>query len=637
MLCGGRNLGSEVSAAPREERLCSYIETLEYVRPSISFFKIIVAGITLTMSEGSASINSNQPELFHHAPLKGDKFHTRLVQVLPKLSERNLIQCKLFHALLPSHDPSHNAAGSEREEDSPTSVNEILEYGASSNDDFDIMGVPTLLDDNGEPTDLSISYSCLSYTWGDPEDQVGITVNGKLFHVRKNLHTFLATAVAQLSNTFFWIDALCIDQENTAERNSQVQRMGTIFGGAQSVLVWLGDGFEIENTLHMLNVARRELVSGIEVPFQHAARKISKELNSDIQYEYEVLIGTSNPAPSSETGTSVDWSLKQMPDPLNNDLTGKVEKILECITEHDYWKRAWVTQEVLLARHVEILAGHTSHGFISLATKYRSNVTYFRDQAFENIVDIFLQQKKNNHRRKGPLASWGLVNLLYRFREKECAIMRDRIYSLLALCEEGSGLVVDYSLSDQELLRQVLSLRKSSLCFCSTAIVIRALGPWTFDEAGQSKDLFMEAYMYAYELKSAVCQGCHNWVPFSWTRKKGHVFCLSSNCGDLQGHLFLEHAASTKDGNEAPKGFVYAQTRENNKSHPLCAEGEGIAFEKSEWQSVSLVRFTLPSLVEFLHKDLASDLGLNACLTLWPNPSSSRVTSGAFLRFSDTA
>lgn len=35
-------------------------------------------------------------------------------------------------------------------------------------------------------------------------------------------------------------DAVCIDQNNIEEKNQQVQQMGRIYSGAQSVLVWLG-------------------------------------------------------------------------------------------------------------------------------------------------------------------------------------------------------------------------------------------------------------------------------------------------------------------------------------------------------------------------------------------------------------
>src|SRR5580700_5121291 len=38
-----------------------------------------------------------------------------------------------------------------------------------------------------------------------------------------------------------WVDAICINQENITERNSQVQLMKSIYEKASRVLVWLGE------------------------------------------------------------------------------------------------------------------------------------------------------------------------------------------------------------------------------------------------------------------------------------------------------------------------------------------------------------------------------------------------------------
>jgi hypothetical protein len=43
-----------------------------------------------------------------------------------------------------------------------------------------------------------------------------------------------------------WIDAICIDQTSTAERNQQVPLMAEIYGKAGQVLVWLSPGTQDE-------------------------------------------------------------------------------------------------------------------------------------------------------------------------------------------------------------------------------------------------------------------------------------------------------------------------------------------------------------------------------------------------------
>lgn len=85
------------------------------------------------------------------------------------------------------------------------------------------------------------SHACLSYMWGPLEDPTfEILINGKTFRVRKNLWDFLQLARPKYADQPYWIDALCIDQTDTAERNHQVQQMGQIFLQAVHVTIWLG-------------------------------------------------------------------------------------------------------------------------------------------------------------------------------------------------------------------------------------------------------------------------------------------------------------------------------------------------------------------------------------------------------------
>lgn len=85
-------------------------------------------------------------------------------------------------------------------------------------------------------------YRALSYQWGAEGSTQSIHVNGRLFGIRRNLWQFLKTALAQrwLHGLWLWVDQICINQADIPERNSQVQRMGTIFERAEEVLIWLG-------------------------------------------------------------------------------------------------------------------------------------------------------------------------------------------------------------------------------------------------------------------------------------------------------------------------------------------------------------------------------------------------------------
>jgi hypothetical protein len=95
-------------------------------------------------------------------------------------------------------------------------------------------------------TSTDAEYVCLSYVWGEAWESAApskwILLNGQRQKVRLNLWDFLMAArdLPELRACWIWIDALCIDQSNTLERQHQVQQMGRIYSKAKSVISWLG-------------------------------------------------------------------------------------------------------------------------------------------------------------------------------------------------------------------------------------------------------------------------------------------------------------------------------------------------------------------------------------------------------------
>jgi hypothetical protein len=71
-----------------------------------------------------------------------------------------------------------------------------------------------------------------------------IIVDGKPVLVGKNLEKALRTLreIPEVQNgTRIWVDALCINQNDVAEKNVEVKRMGDIYRKAERVVSWLGD------------------------------------------------------------------------------------------------------------------------------------------------------------------------------------------------------------------------------------------------------------------------------------------------------------------------------------------------------------------------------------------------------------
>jgi hypothetical protein len=102
-----------------------------------------------------------------------------------------------------------------------------------------------LIQELGRVEEIEIEYEALSWCWGRNISDYGISVtkgaeNYKM-RVRKDLVLALKYLRHQRKPRILWIDAICIDQENSVERNQQVQMMSRIYTRAENVCIWLGE------------------------------------------------------------------------------------------------------------------------------------------------------------------------------------------------------------------------------------------------------------------------------------------------------------------------------------------------------------------------------------------------------------
>ncbi|GAP90454.1 putative heterokaryon incompatibility protein [Rosellinia necatrix] len=94
----------------------------------------------------------------------------------------------------------------------------------------------------------SLYFYALSYVWGSEYETKEILLEGRPFKVTRNLYEALqqfreqpgAPATIGYPNDYFWVDAICLNQEDFIEREYQVSRMMQIYHAALGVLIWLG-------------------------------------------------------------------------------------------------------------------------------------------------------------------------------------------------------------------------------------------------------------------------------------------------------------------------------------------------------------------------------------------------------------
>lgn len=202
-----------------------------------------------------------------------------------------------------------------------------IQDSANVNDDIECTLSTASLDDQPK-------YVAVSYAWGDPKRTSPILLQGVLFEVTFNLKALLKRIRENGEEVPLWVDAVCINQANTSERSAQVQLMRDIFAGACSVLAWLGE----ESSDSMLAVS---FIRG----WHHA------------RYEACIL----------ENG-SMDWAAFYKWEDHQSNLPKIIAHVKEpfdkrswdaahALFRRPYWSRAWVAQELAMARKVIFVCG----------------------------------------------------------------------------------------------------------------------------------------------------------------------------------------------------------------------------------------------------------------------------------------
>ncbi|KAH7165242.1 heterokaryon incompatibility protein-domain-containing protein [Dactylonectria macrodidyma] len=201
------------------------------------------------------------------------------------------------------------------------------------------------------PLDSAPRYSALSYVWGDPNERENIVVNSQLVSVTKNLESALRCGPDLQKihpgpdRTFLlWVDAICIDQTNTRERVAQLSLMAKLYQDAECVFAWLGsedrdDAFR----------ALRPIIFEIDRIFNDPSNGSFLEKLARLEWleNHPSLCKNDSLALNSP-------DISKIPS-LFNACWSAINDLLTC----QYWTRAWVFQEAVLARRL-ILACPTS-------------------------------------------------------------------------------------------------------------------------------------------------------------------------------------------------------------------------------------------------------------------------------------
>lgn len=300
-------------------------------------------------------------------------------------------------------------------------------------------------------------YEALSYEWGTPERPCKFTTTDRTsaVSITESLHHALqdlrpATARGRVHSASSWVmnamrrpkrktsrdhrviwaDAICINQEDIEERESQVSIMGTIYRRAHRVITYIGP--ERDGSAEGVALAARLL---------HA-------------FETRVRVDLQD---------SVGLARAGLP-PVTDKSWGALKEL--CLRR---WAgRCWCAQEFLCNKNLIMMCGRTVFPDwttllsvvrlvyarqlpTAIIPGYDEDPDSLRD-CLVSLIDLRspLQYMMNPNKKK-------LLTLLQSFHPFQVSDPRDKIYSLLShsLDHEDLGIEVDYSISPEELYSKV--------------------------------------------------------------------------------------------------------------------------------------------------------------------------------------
>ncbi|KAH7360955.1 heterokaryon incompatibility protein-domain-containing protein, partial [Rhexocercosporidium sp. MPI-PUGE-AT-0058] len=258
-------------------------------------------------------------------------------------------------------------------------------------------------------------YTALSYTWGPPLPSAAILVDGHKFQVRLNLYTFLLASAQTMDETklrLYWIDQLCIDQNDNNERATQVSIMDRIYSGASRTIIWLGTDDGIGRILGE-NVSDRVL----ELTFAHWTEEPADRL-------------------WLRSGKEVAW--------------------WRWLCTNSYWSRVWIVQEVLLSRNASIQLGVRLFSWATFRCAFYdlalTDASFHAQPHFDLLSWLCMESGGTIQWRGGAR----LESAIAMTKMQQCQDVRDTIYALLSLVRNGQRIRADYSISVKTLYKKVV-------------------------------------------------------------------------------------------------------------------------------------------------------------------------------------
>lgn len=304
--------------------------------------------------------------------------------------------------------------------------------------------------------ELGEGHTCLSYAWGTEHSQKQIFVNDQLMMVRQNLWNFLRTARRYRYKHPIWIDAICINQQDIEEKNHQVRFMSSIYNDAVLVVVWLGLSDVQCNTLLGLQCL---LLGG---------RLLRKLDDHRLTSAWGALCRDHDWLDKEEDERAqflrVDFHDPETYDGYPREFSTWVGQLvrsnaLKKMATADYWTRAWIIQEILLADNVVMISPVHLINLQSLLPFIEQHIFRYHEHRYRDYFSTLPLMKSRTPSEPEHRGSMPFEDILNISRSRQCGDVRDRIYSVLSLTSGGDQFKVDYGSSKEQVLWETVNFQ----------------------------------------------------------------------------------------------------------------------------------------------------------------------------------
>ncbi|KAE9364223.1 HET-domain-containing protein, partial [Stipitochalara longipes BDJ] len=266
--------------------------------------------------------------------------------------------------------------------------------------------------------DAEPRYEALSYEWGPPvESPSWISVDGNEHRVRENLSDALRDLRLKYEPRILWIDALCINQDDTMERNHQVARMGDIYRNATRVIVWVGRE-QLDKT------SQDDALIAISFLEDTKRKSLAEFIPGNESKRQSQLL---------KKGYDREW-----------------QAVLNLCRRH-YWTRLWIIQEVILATNIIVHCGQLKFTWGVLTKLFAQLEGLCQEMSFEtgNAIRSSVPARLDRQRlaRKKNQDGSPILDLMFTNVNAMCVDVRDKVFGVHSLMKPCCRMAVpiDYS------------------------------------------------------------------------------------------------------------------------------------------------------------------------------------------------